>query len=84
MRGQRAPVMGMGNHIRVSTTTGYGHVVLNRGQVLVSFYRFNGEPIGGIHLVPKEPISVYNCGWKVEVLKWIVDTFQPVIRHSVV
>ena len=83
MRYQVNHVPGMGKHIRVSTRTGFAHIVLNKAQVLVSFYSFDEEPIGGVYLVPREPLSVYDAGWNIDALKWIVEVFQPVIRQNV-
>ncbi len=68
-------------HIRINTRTGFMSAMLNDGKLLVIFRVDENSPsLRSIHIEVQNPRAVYDGGWRLSVLQWLVDNYEPAAR----
>lgn len=67
-------------HIRLATATGYAVVMLNDGYLLCIFRNPENEPLYSVEIRVQNEKAVYNEGWNMKVLQWLIDNYEPKFR----
>lgn len=70
----------MGVHIRLATVTGYAVVMLNDGYLLCTFRGIDNEPLYAVEIRVQNEKAVYDAGWRLSVLRWLIDTYEPKVK----
>lgn len=68
----------MSHIIQVQTSTGFANITLNCGWLLCVFY-FNPDEmsVGSVHFRVQNERVLYDNGWNLKVLTWLIETYQP-------
>lgn len=75
--------MSISKHIRIATKTGYMWVGLNDGKLLVLFRADENSPsLRTVEIKVQNPKAVYDAGWRIDVLLWLVRSYEPSPRMS--
>jgi hypothetical protein len=69
-----------GIHTRIATKRGYARVTLNRGWLLCIFFDVEEKSIGSVHIQIQNTKAVYDGGWRLGVLQWLIDHFEPIVK----